>query len=148
MIRAAALALCLLASPALAVQPDEMLDDPALEERAREISQGLRCPVCQNESIDESNAPISRDLRILLRERLVAGDTDAEAVDYLVARFGEFILLRPTTEGANLLLWLAAPGMLIIAAGIGWTAIRRRAAEPVTRLSDAEEAALRDILKK
>ena len=148
MIRVAALALILLASPALAVQPDEMLDDPALEERAREISQGLRCPVCQNESIDESNAPISRDLRILLRERLVAGDTDAEAVDYLVARFGEFILLRPTTEGANLLLWLAAPGMLIIAAGIGWTAIRRRAAEPVTRLSDAEEAALRDILKK
>ena len=143
-----ALILALWAAPLAAVQPDEVLDDPVLEERARDISKGLRCPVCQNESIDESNAPISRDLRILLRERLEAGDSDEEVVDYLVARFGEFILLRPTAGGANLVLWLAAPAMFLLALGIGIHAIRAREGTGPTRLSDAEEAALRDILKK
>ena len=141
------LALWLLAGPALAVQPDEVLDDPALEARARAISQGLRCPVCQNESIDESNAPIARDLRILLRERLTEGDTDAEAVDYLVARYGEFILLRPTAEGANIVLWIAGPLMLLTGLGVGLAAIRRRPAAGADALTEAEEAELQRLLK-
>ena len=89
------LILCVLAAPVAAVQPDEVLDDPALEARARALSEGLRCPVCRNESIDESNAGISRDLRLLLRERLVAGDSDAEALQFLVDRYGSYILLNP-----------------------------------------------------
>ena len=121
-----ALALCLLAAPLAAVQPDEVLDDPALEQRARALSDGLRCPVCRNESIDESNAAISRDLRLLLRARLVAGDTDAEAMQYLVDRYGDYILLNPKVEGANILLWLAAPIMLILAGGIAFVTIRGR----------------------
>ena len=118
--------LCLLAAPLAAVQPDEVLDDPALEQRARALSDGLRCPVCRNESIDESNAAISRDLRLLLRARLVAGDTDAEAMQYLVDRYGDYILLNPKVEGANILLWLAAPIMLILAGGIAFVTIRGR----------------------
>ena len=121
-----ALVLCLLAAPLAAVQPDEVLDDPALEQRARALSDGLRCPVCRNESIDESNAAISRDLRLLLRARLVAGDTDAEAMQYLVDRYGDYILLNPKVEGANILLWLAAPIMLILAGGIAFIMIRGR----------------------
>ena len=139
------LILLLVAQPLWAVQPSEMLADPVLEARAREISEGLRCPVCQNESIDESNAPISHELRVLLRERLVAGDTDQEVVDFLVARFGEFILLEPDTRGANVILWLAAPVLLALALLIGWWTIRRRApAEPM--LTDAERAELDRIL--
>ena len=121
-----ALVLCLLAAPLAAVQPDEVLDDPALEQRARALSDRLRCPVCRNESIDESNAAISRDLRLLLRARLVAGDTDAEAMQYLVDRYGDYILLNPKVEGANILLWLAAPIMLILAGGIAFVTIRGR----------------------
>ncbi|SHE40799.1 cytochrome c-type biogenesis protein CcmH [Loktanella atrilutea] len=134
------LVLLLLAAPVWAVQPSEMLADPVLEARAREISEGLRCPVCQNESIDESNAPISHDLRVLLRERLVAGDTDQEVVDFLVARFGEFILLEPDTRGANLILWAAAPVLLLLALLVGWVTIRRRtpAEEPLTEAERAE----------
>lgn len=141
-----AIILCLVAAPLWAVEPDEMLDDPILEDRARALSQGLRCPVCQNESIDESSATLAKELRILLRERLVAGDTDAEAVDFMVSRYGEFVLLRPDTSGANLVLWLAAPALFLLALGIGWTAIRRR---PVTDegLSDAEKAELDKILR-
>lgn len=137
--------LCLMALPLWAVEPNEMLDDPVLEERARTLSQGLRCPVCQNESIDESNATLSKDLRVLLRERLVAGDTDAQAVDYIVQRYGEFVLLRPDARGANLILWIAAPVMLVIALGIGWVAIRRKTV-PAEVLSDAEKAELQKIL--
>ena len=107
-----ALIFTLLAAPAWAVDPSEMLDDPVLEERAREISQLVRCPVCSNESIDESNAPVSEELRLIIRERLVAGDTNEEILTYLSARFGEFVLLNPSRDGANLLLWLAAPAML------------------------------------
>ncbi|WP_394153074.1 cytochrome c-type biogenesis protein CcmH [Loktanella salsilacus] len=134
------LILLLLAGPAFAVQPSEILSDPVLESRARDISAGLRCPVCQNESIDESNAPISHELRVLLRERLVAGDTDQQVVDFLVARFGEFILLQPDRRGANLILWAAAPLMLLIALGVGWFTIRRRPAttEPLTETEQAE----------
>ncbi|WP_420858819.1 cytochrome c-type biogenesis protein [Marivivens marinus] len=141
------LILTLLASPLWAVQPDEILDDPALESRAREISKGLRCPVCQNESIDESNAALSRELRILLRERLVAGDSDAEAVDFIVTRYGEFVLLNPTRDGANLILWYAAPAMLIIALGIGWATIRRRGGKEAEALTEDEKARLDEILR-
>lgn len=147
-MRVLVLLLCLLAAPLWAVQPDEVLDDPALEARAREISQGLRCPVCRNESIDESNADLSRDLRLMVRERLVAGDSDAEAVEAIVARYGEYVLLRPTARGANLILWLAAPGMLLLALGIGYATVRRRAAAtPEPELDEAERARLEEILR-
>lgn len=139
--------LLFLATPLWAVQPDEVLDDPALEERARAISAELRCPVCQNESIDESNATLARDLRILLRERLVAGDTDDEVKDYLVTRYGEFVLLTPTLTGANWVLWLAAPAMFLLALGIGWAAIRRRPAAVDDQLSVEEKDALEKILR-
>jgi cytochrome c-type biogenesis protein CcmH len=139
-----------IAAPAFAVQPDEILDDPALEARARDISSGLRCLVCRNESIDDSNAELARDLRLLVRERLVAGDSNEEAVAYIVDRYGEYVLLSPTTTGTNLLLWLAGPIMFgagLIMAGVY---LRRRATAPepaVARLSAEEEARLRDILR-
>jgi cytochrome c-type biogenesis protein CcmH len=136
----------LLASPLWAVEPSEMLADPALEERARELSQGLRCPVCRNESIDESNAALAKELRILLRERIVAGDSDQQAVDFMVARYGEYVLLRPDARGANIVLWLAAPALLLIALGIGWSTIRTKRAAP-TRLSDEEQVELEKILR-
>lgn len=125
-MRVVALILCLISAPVWAVQPDEVLDDPVLEQRARALSEGLRCPVCRNESIDESNAEISRDLRLLLRERLVAGDSDAEALQFLVDRYGDYILLNPKVEGANIVLWLAAPFMLIVAGGVAFVTIRAR----------------------
>lgn len=128
--------LSLLAAPLWAVQPDEVLDDPVLESRARELSKELRCLVCRNESIDESNADLARDLRILLRERLVAGDSDTQAIDYIVDRYGEYVLLKPTTSGANWLLWLAGPLMLLTAAGMGWAFVRNRS----TATTSAEEA--------
>ena len=136
----------LLASPLWAVEPSEMLADPALEERARDLSQGLRCPVCRNESIDESNAALAKELRILLRERIVAGDSDQQAVDFMVARYGEYVLLRPDARGANIVLWLAAPALLLIALGIGWSTIRTKRAAP-TRLSDEEQVELEKILR-
>jgi cytochrome c-type biogenesis protein CcmH len=100
------------------VQPDEVLKDPALEARARALSQTLRCMVCQNESIDESNAPLARDLRILVRERIEAGDSDAEVREFLVARYGEFILLTPRLDSRTILLW-SAPVLVLLAGGIG-----------------------------
>ena len=150
MIRALVLAVALLAGPALAVQPDEVLDDPALEARARMLSEGLRCLVCRNESIDESHAPLARDMRLLLRERLVAGDTDAEAVGYLVDRYGEYVLLRPTTTGANLILWIAGPAMFLAGGAIAGLYLRRRAtAAPAAdgALSEAEKTRLAQILR-
>ncbi|MFZ5961492.1 cytochrome c-type biogenesis protein [Thalassococcus sp. BH17M4-6] len=138
------------AGAAWAVLPDEVLDDPALEARARELSKGLRCLVCQNESIDESNASLARDLRLLVRERLVAGDSDEEVIDYIVERYGEFVLLNPTTGGANWLLWAAGPAMLLLALGVGVFYVRGRSsavAETESGLSEAEQARLRDILK-
>nr|WP_245417948.1 cytochrome c-type biogenesis protein [Cohaesibacter celericrescens] len=107
-------AAALTVSQAYAVNPDEVLDDPALEARAREISTGLRCLVCQNQSIDDSDAPLAKDLRILVRERLVAGDTDAEAKSFLVSRYGEFVLLKPTFSSKNLILWSFGPLVLIL----------------------------------
>ena len=95
--------------PVYAVQPDEILDDPVLEERARELSKGLRCLVCKNESIDDSDAALARDLRLLVRERLVAGDSDEEVLDFVVERYGEFALLQPKFGGSNLVLWIAGP---------------------------------------
>ena len=145
------LILCLLAAPVFAVQPDEVLDDRALEARAREISAGLRCLVCRNENIDDSNASLARDLRLLVRERLVAGDSDAEAIAYIVDRYGEYVLLKPRTEGANLILWLAGPMMLLLAGAVGWTFVRRRASAPdeaPPALSENEAARLREILKE
>ncbi|NVO55143.1 cytochrome c-type biogenesis protein CcmH [Rhodobacteraceae bacterium B1Z28] len=144
------LILMILASPLFAVQPDEVLEDPVLEQRARDISTGLRCLVCRNESIDESNADLARDLRLLLRERLVAGDTDDEAVAFIVDRYGEYVLLNPTTSGSNLFLWLAGPIMLLIAAAMGWNFLRSRAkvheSGDTDTLSDAEKERLRQIL--
>ncbi len=150
MIRIWLVLLWLLPTPLWAVQPDEILADPVLEERAREISKGLRCPVCQNESIDESNANIARDLRLLVRERLTEGDTDAEAVDYIVARYGEFVLLKPTIGGSNWLLWAAGPLMLLLALIIGFVYLRGRnsaGAPQDEALSAEEQARLSEILK-
>lgn len=127
MIRAGLLALALLAAvPAGAVQPDEVLSDPVLEARARELSKGLRCLVCRNESIDESHADLARDLRLLLRERLVAGDSDDEAMTFIVDRYGEYVLLTPTTGGSNLILWIAGPAMLGAGGLIAALYLRRR----------------------
>ncbi|QXT38268.1 cytochrome c-type biogenesis protein [Gymnodinialimonas ceratoperidinii] len=138
-----------LATPATAVQPDEVLSDPVLEERARDISAGLRCLVCRNESIDESNADLARDLRLLVRERLVAGDTDAETVAYIVDRYGEYVLLRPTFDGSSILLWLAGPLLLLAGLGLSVSYLRTRAtAEPAgaDQLTPEEEARLQAIL--
>lgn len=142
-----ALIFVFLAGLAHAVEPDEILSDPVLEDRAREISKGLRCPVCLNESIDESNADLSRELRILLRERLVAGDTDDEAVNFIVSRYGEFVLLKPSSEGANLILWAAPLVMLLGALFLGWATIRKRRA-PDIGLSEEEQARLEALLKE
>jgi cytochrome c-type biogenesis protein CcmH len=144
--------LLLLAAPVWAVEPDEMLDDPALEARARDISAGLRCLVCRNESIDESHAELARDLRLLVRERLVEGDSDTEVVDYIVERYGEYVLLRPTTEGANIVLWLAGPAMALLGLGLAAGYIRqqtrrREGAAPSEGLSEAEAARLREIME-
>ena len=136
----------LLAAPAHAVQPDEVLPDAELEARARSISVSVRCPVCQGESIDDSSAPISRDLRIAVRERLVAGDTDAQVIDYIVARYGEFVLFDPPARGINLILWLAGPAMVLTGAAVAFTSLRRREAD-VSALSDADQARLDEILK-
>jgi len=113
-------------SPAYAVQPDEMLRDPALEARARTLSQDLRCVVCQNQNIDDSNAPLARDLRVLLRDRLTAGDDDRQAIDYIVARYGNFVLLKPPMQINTVLLWIG-PLLVLIAAAIGFGRFIRRA---------------------
>ncbi|UXX83927.1 cytochrome c-type biogenesis protein [Roseovarius pelagicus] len=141
--------LCLMAAPLFAVQPDEVLDDPELEARARDISAGLRCLVCRNESIDESNAALARDLRLLVRDRLLAGDTDAQVVSFVVDRYGEYVLLKPQLGGSNLALWLAGPAMLLFGAGIAVFYIRRRAGADSAgdgTLTEAEEERLRQIL--
>ncbi|MFN4058586.1 MAG: cytochrome c-type biogenesis protein CcmH [Roseinatronobacter sp.] len=149
--RALILSLALLGSPTLAVQPDEILPDPAMEARARDISAGLRCLVCRNESIDESNADLARDMRLLVRERLVKGDSNAQVVAFIVERYGEYVLLRPTTDGTNLLLWYSAPILFVIALGSSLIYLRRRATapEPVgAALDETEQRRLREILKE
>jgi cytochrome c-type biogenesis protein CcmH len=142
MLRLLALLAALLAADvAFAVEPSEVLKDPALEARARAISAELRCLVCQNQSIDDSNADLAADLRVLIRERLTAGDSDRQVIDYLVARYGEFILLRPQFNGHTLLLWLAPPAALLFGAGLAIAVYRRRGAR-VAPLDADEEAAL------
>ncbi|SOB94346.1 cytochrome c-type biogenesis protein [Rhodobacter maris] len=144
------LALLTLAAPAHAVQPDEVLADPALEARARQISQVLRCPVCQGENIDESNAGVSRDLRLAVRERLVEGDTDTQVIDYVKDRFGEYVLFEPERSGANLILYWMGPVVLVIALGgvFLWLRGRRKdEAAPTVALSVAEQARLKELLK-
>lgn len=143
------LCLALLAAPAFAVQPDEVLPDAGLEARARLISRDLRCPVCQSENIDDSNADISRDLRLLVRERLLAGDTDAQVIDYVVDRYGEYVLFNPRARGSNLALWLAGPAMLLVGGGLAFGYLRRRKAEVTAAgLTQEEETRLREILKQ
>ena len=134
--------------PVKAVQPDEVLQDPALEARARHISEGLRCLVCQNQSIDDSEAPLAKDLRVLVRERLTAGDTDQQIEDFVVARYGEFVLLKPRFTAHTLLLWLATPAMFLLALLIVVLAYRRRAtaASPPAALSETEERKLKSLL--
>jgi len=142
------LLILMLASPALAVEPSEMLDDPVLEARARVISKGLRCVVCQNENIDDSNAGIAADLRVLLRERLTSGDSDEEAVQFIVDRYGEYVLLKPTFFGTNMILWLAGP-LLLLAGGIGAFAfIKGRGRQaPVEGLDEDEQKKLASLLQ-
>lgn len=145
------LAAAVMPLPVAAVEPGEILDDPILEQRARDLSKGLRCLVCRNESIDESNAGLAKDLRLLVRERLVAGDSDAEALDFIVARYGEYVLLRPTATGANILLWAAGPIMLLLAGLMGLAYVRGRATNARAQgagLSAQEQARLDEILKE
>ena len=134
--------------PAKAVEPDEVLQDPALEARARQISEGLRCLVCQNQSIDDSAAPLAKDLRLLVRERLKAGDTDQQIEDFVVARYGEFVLLKPRFEAHTFLLWFATPAVFIVALLIVILAYRRRsAAAQLAPLSKAEERRLKRLIE-
>ena len=145
----AILALCLAPLTAGAIQPDEVLDDPVLEERAREITRELRCVVCQSESIDESNAEIARDLRLLVRERLVEGDDNDEAIAFIVDRYGEYVLFRPLFNAANAPLWFAGPVLLLLGGGLAFFFIRRRSkADAPARppLSAAEQARLKAII--
>ena len=134
-----------LAAPtgAPAVEPDEILTDPALEARAREVSRQLRCVVCQSQSIDDSNAPLARDLRLLVRERVVAGDSNEEVIDHVTARYGDYVLLRPRLEGATIALWLT-PAILLLAAAAGgvWFLRRKKDEKSPPPLTDEERAAL------
>ncbi len=138
----------ILPAPGWAVEPDEMLDDPVLEARARALSQEIRCPVCQNESIDSSNAPLARDLRILLRERLVAGDSDAEVKAFLVARYGDYVLLDPPFKLTTYALWFG-PALILLFGGLGvflfFFSARRAPGTPVP-LSAEERARLDRLL--
>jgi cytochrome c-type biogenesis protein CcmH len=141
MIRALAFALTLLAGLAGAVEPDEMLKDPALEARAREISQALRCVVCQNETIDESHAELARDMRLMVRRRVAAGDSNEQVLHYMVSRYGDFVLLKPRLTAVTILLWGGPPLLLLI----GGMMLRRRLrtpAPPPPPLSPEEQAAL------
>lgn len=146
------LAMSFAAPAVVAVQPDEVLSDAALEVRARALSKELRCMVCQNQSIDDSDAPLARDLRILVRERLQAGDSDREVIDFLVARYGEFVLLNPRFSGHTALLWVAPAALLLIGGVVLFVLARRRrkgsetgSAEQV-KLTSAEQARLSEIL--
>ena len=142
----AALVVLLGVLPAFAVNPDEVLSDPALETRARDISANLRCLVCQNQSIDDSDADLARDLRLLVRERLVAGDTDEQAVQYIVDRYGEYVLLNPVIAPHTILLWLTAPVALVIGGVAVFLAARRkRVAAEQGELTEDERKALEGL---
>ncbi len=145
---AAVFLLSVLLTPAYAVQPDEVLKDPVLEHRAREISAELRCLVCQNQSIDDSDAPLAKDLRLIVRERLEKGDSDKSVLDYVVARYGEFVLLRPVFAPHTLLLWLT-PVLAVLLGGFGiWRLARRRVPATGRSLSAAEEAEVAALLRR
>ena len=145
---ALALLLLVFAFPAFAVDPSEVLPNPALEARAREIGRALRCVVCQNQSIDDSNAEVARDMRRAVRERLVAGDSDAAVFDFMVARYGDYVLLNPPFKARTFLLWLGAPLVLLIAGGALLLAARRRKAVVAPQpLSDEERRRLDSLLK-
>ena len=133
--------------PLFAVQPDEILSNRALELRARELSRELRCMVCQNQSIDDSDAPLARDLRVLVRERLQAGDSDQQVLDFLVARYGEFVLLRPRFSSHTALLWLTPLGILLLG-GCGLFVFWRRRSGAEERLTDGEQARLAEFLQR
>ncbi|MGF9692880.1 cytochrome c-type biogenesis protein [Rhizobium sp. 0TCS1.26] len=141
------LMLALVTWPALAVNPDEVLRDPALEQRARHLSGQLRCMVCQNQSIDDSNAELARDLRVLVRERIAGGDSDSQVIDYIVSRYGEFVLLNPRVSSKTMALW-AAPGVLLVIGGITVAVFlrRRRPDQPELRLTAEEQARLDALL--
>lgn len=143
-----ALALCLWSAAALAVLPDERLADPAEEARARTISTELRCMVCQNQSIDDSDADLARDLRLLVRERIKAGDGDAAVLDFVVARYGEFVLLKPRWNARNALLWGAPMLMLLVGATVLARGARRPAGTGQPKLSADEEARLAEMLRR
>ena len=146
LLLACLLALCLPA--AAATNPDEILQDPALEQRARDLSKQLRCLVCQNQSIDDSDADLARDLRRIVREQLVAGRSDSEIIDYLIARYGDFVLLKPPVKPATWGLWFGPALVLAIAAAgvVTYVARRRRSAPPVP-LSAAERTRLEALLR-
>jgi len=152
LLRAVILMLGLLAMalPAHAVQPDEIMADPAKEARARELSKELRCMVCQNQSIDDSEAPLARDLRLLVRERIAAGDSNGQVIDFLVARYGEFVLLKPRFTPHTLLLWLVAPLALILGGVALWRQSRRRLVagkqDAPPPLTPEEEAKLKRLM--
>jgi cytochrome c-type biogenesis protein CcmH len=138
-----------LSSFARAVEPDEMLSDPALEARARALSQGLRCLVCQNESIDDSGAPLAHDIRVLVRERIKAGDTDKQVIDFLVARYGEFVLLKPPLSWHTAALWGLPPTILLIGIAVMVVMARRRRLVPASGvLTPAEEARVEEVLRR
>ncbi len=147
-LRAAFLTLALLLTPihAFAVNPDEVLADPVLEQRARTLSAELRCMVCQNQSIDDSNAELARDLRVVVRERLVNGDTDEQVLDYVVSRYGEFVLLKPRLSVKTLALWGAPAVLVLVGLIVAFIAARRRAVQPSVKLSAEEEARLGKLL--
>ncbi|ASS53752.1 cytochrome c-type biogenesis protein [Rhizobium leguminosarum] len=144
-----AFALLLMAAPAFAVNPDEVLADPALEARARALSAELRCMVCQNQSIDDSNADLAKDLRLLVRERITDGDSDEAVLNYIVSRYGEFVLLKPRVGMKTVLLW-GAPVLLVLAGGLSLLVFaRKRAGKPTgSKLTADEQARLSELLKK
>ena len=156
-LRALAFVFMLLAGlPALAVQPDEILPDPALEARARNLSRELRCMVCQNQSIDDSDAPLARDLRLLVRDRLKAGDSDRQVIEFLTARYGDFVLLNPRLTWRTALLW-TLPAVVLLAGGVGLVALFRRRRREIDEeiagaashgLSADEQARIAALLKK
>jgi len=143
---ALALFALLSAAPAGAVLPDEVLDDPVLEARARALSAGLRCLVCQNQSIDDSNAELARDLRLLVRERLTIGDTDAEILQYMVDRYGEFVLLNPRWSPSTIALWVAPPVLLVVGGLVVFRVFRGRSRAKEVGLSKEEEARLANLM--
>ena len=146
------MAAALFALPAAAVEPDEVLKDPALEERARVISKDLRCLVCQNQSIDDSDAPLAKDLRVLVRDRLKKGETNEQVIDFVVSRYGEFVLLKPRFGLHTLILWLAAPVIFLLGVFVMYRSYRKRQANAApngsSKLSAKEKRALNKLLKE